>query len=50
MQWLTRERAVTPLYGVLDPRLFLNTCNRKRLGVTGPDSNGHVCRPRLNLK
>ena len=24
--------------------IHVNTCDRKRLGVTWPDSNGHVCR------
>ena len=31
-------------FGVLDARLFLNTFDRKRLGVTWPDFSGHVRR------
>ena len=58
-RWLTNQRMRIDVYwsmlqkGVLDPRLFLNTCDRKLecLVVTRSDSSGHVrrCCPRLNF-
>ena len=51
-RWLTNQRIRIDVYwsmlqkGVLDPRLFLNTCDRKLecLVVTRSDSSGHVRR------
>ena len=44
MRPLDRTVRLNVYYGVLDPRLFLNTFDRKRLGVTWPDFSGHVRR------
>ena len=44
MRPLDRIVRLNIYYGVLDARLFLNTFDRKRLGVTWPDFSGHIRR------
>ena len=44
MRPLDRTVRLNVYYGVLDPRLFLNTFDRKRLGVTWPDFSCHARR------